>query len=147
MANSITRALDGTENVFDAFLKFFGEFIKGMIIKLVAATIAALALAVVLSAIGFTAKGATSAMKFGDIFGKGFNMFSGMGMSQGGEVPSGYPNDTYPALLTSGERVTPPGKLPGNNKQGSKFEVITKITAREMLVLIREAERMNDNSF
>ncbi|MBU2249726.1 MAG: hypothetical protein KKD77_23470, partial [Gammaproteobacteria bacterium] len=32
-------------------------------------------------------------------------------MAQGGIVPAGYPNDTYPALLTSGERVIPPGKL------------------------------------
>jgi len=32
-------------------------------------------------------------------------------MAGGGIVPPGYPNDTYPALLSSGERVTPPGKL------------------------------------
>lgn len=32
-------------------------------------------------------------------------------MANGGIVPGGYPNDTYPALLTSGERVIPPGKL------------------------------------
>jgi len=32
-------------------------------------------------------------------------------MAEGGIVPSGYPGDTYPALLTSGERVIPPGKL------------------------------------
>lgn len=31
----------------------------------------------------------------------------------GGIVPPGYPNDTYPALLSSGETVTPPKKLPG----------------------------------
>ena len=32
-------------------------------------------------------------------------------MAQGGIVPPGYPNDTYPALLTSGEVVIPPRKL------------------------------------
>lgn len=32
-------------------------------------------------------------------------------MSGGGVIPPGYPHDTYPALLSSGERVTPPGKL------------------------------------
>lgn len=38
------------------------------------------------------------------------------GMAEGGVVPPGYPNDTYPAFLTSGETVTPPGELPvGNN--------------------------------
>lgn len=30
-------------------------------------------------------------------------------MAGGGVVPPGYPNDTFPALLTSGERVIPPG--------------------------------------
>lgn len=32
-------------------------------------------------------------------------------MKEGGVVPPGYPNDTYPAFLTSGERIVPPGKL------------------------------------
>jgi len=32
-------------------------------------------------------------------------------MAGGGTVPPGYPNDTYPALLSSGEKVIPPGKL------------------------------------
>ncbi len=31
------------------------------------------------------------------------------GYANGGVVPGGYPNDTYPALLTSGETVTPAG--------------------------------------
>jgi len=34
-------------------------------------------------------------------------------MKDGGIVPSGFPNDTYPALLTSGEAVIPkPDRLP-----------------------------------
>lgn len=32
-------------------------------------------------------------------------------MQTGGEVPPGFPNDTYPAMLTSGEKVIPPNKL------------------------------------
>ena len=37
----------------------------------------------------------------------------GQGMKDGGIVPNGFPNDTYPALLTSGEAVIPkPNKLP-----------------------------------
>ena len=32
-------------------------------------------------------------------------------MAEGGQVPLGYPNDTYPARLTSGEIVVPPKKL------------------------------------
>lgn len=34
-------------------------------------------------------------------------------MANGGIVPGGFPGDTYPALLTSGETVVPPGKLEG----------------------------------
>jgi hypothetical protein len=40
-------------------------------------------------------------------------------MKEGGIVPSGYPNDTYPALLTSGETVTPPNKLSNIGRQNS----------------------------
>jgi hypothetical protein len=32
--------------------------------------------------------------------------------AQGGIVPPGYPNDTYPARLSSGEMVIPAKKLP-----------------------------------
>lgn len=41
--------------------------------------------------------------------GLGGGLFSGMAskMATGGVVPSGYPNDTFPALLTSGETVLP----------------------------------------
>jgi TP901 family phage tail tape measure protein len=37
-------------------------------------------------------------------------IISGQKMKEGGEVPAGFPNDTYPALLTSGERVIPKPK-------------------------------------
>jgi hypothetical protein len=32
-----------------------------------------------------------------------------LGLAQGGQVPGGFPNDTFPARLTSGELVIPPG--------------------------------------
>jgi TP901 family phage tail tape measure protein len=38
-------------------------------------------------------------------------------MAAGGQVPSGYPNDTYPAMLSSKEVVAPPEKLPQMNEQ------------------------------
>jgi len=38
-----------------------------------------------------------------------------IGFAQGGVVPPGYPNDTFPALLSSGETVTPPGQIPMKN--------------------------------
>lgn len=49
------------------------------------------------------------------------------GMATGGIVPAGFPNDTYPALLTSGEMVIPkPHPLP--NMSGTAGSVINHIT-------------------
>jgi len=48
-------------------------------------------------------------------------IISSQKMKEGGVVPPGYPNDTYPALLSSGERVTPPGRL-DNLEQGGVVE-------------------------
>ena len=116
MSNVIADALNSTENTLQAFGKFFGDFIKGMIFRLIAATIAALALATVLTFImpeniSKVFKGLDSASKFGDVFKAGLTSFAGM--ADGGIVPPGYPNDSYPALLSSGEKVTPPKKLGG----------------------------------
>jgi hypothetical protein len=37
-------------------------------------------------------------------------------LASGGTVPSGFPNDSYPAMLTSGETVLPPAHpLPTGN--------------------------------
>jgi len=45
-------------------------------------------------------------------------------MANGGTIPAGYPNDSYPAMLTSGETVVPPGKLPNfqNAQRELKFK-------------------------
>ena len=49
-------------------------------------------------------------------------------MKEGGVVPAGYPNDTYPARLTSGETVIPPNKLGNISNQNGEFpkEVLIK---------------------
>jgi len=144
MANSITSALDSTENVFDAFLKFFGEFIKGMIIKLVAAAIAALALVVILSALGVA-----KVPKFSDVFTAFSGMkFGGESMAEGGVVPPGYPGDNYPALLSSGERVTPPEKLPissNSNRLGNQN--VKFIIEKDQLVGVLEMYNNQKNNF
>jgi hypothetical protein len=56
--------------------------------------------------------------------------FKGMAakMAEGGIVPSGFPNDTYPALLTSGEMVVPkPHALPS---MGGAVEVFGEFRVR-----------------
>lgn len=53
-------------------------------------------------------------------------------MAEGGIVPPGYPNDTFPALLTSGERVIPAG-LSSNMSEGRVVFEIHQDTLRGIL--------------
>ena len=153
MANSITEALGESENIFKAFWTFFTDFIKGLIIKLIAATIAALALAVALSLIGFgagTTKIGMSIAKMGtfmDIFKEGFSKFAGTGMAAGGIVPPGFPKDTYPALLSSGERVIP-AQQSGYSGGAVEVTIKTDYTRGEHLYwIVEEYKRKRSNSF
>jgi hypothetical protein len=51
---------------------------------------------------------------------------NGVGLAEGGIVPGGYPNDSYPAMLTSGETVVPAKRLPdfSGSQQVEVFGVI-----------------------
>ena len=153
MANIITSSLNSTENVFKAFWKYFTDFIKGMIIKLIAATIAALALAAVLSLIGLGGGGIAKTIanigKFKDFFKMGFEAFGGFKLQKGAfTVPSGYPNDSFgPAWLSSGETVLTPHQL---KNIGGRQEILirTDITQGENIHwVVEEYKRRADNSF
>jgi hypothetical protein len=50
-------------------------------------------------------------------------------MAEGGTVPGGYPGDTYPAMLTSGETVIPPHKL---DMMGGPTEVYGTIRGQDI---------------
>lgn len=58
------------------------------------------------------------------------------GMAKGGIVPAGFPNDTYPAALSSGETVLPPKALP-NLGGGQREELVTRIDARSLSVILK----------
>lgn len=45
-------------------------------------------------------------------------------MQHGGVVPPGFPNDTFPALLSSGERVIPAGSTTNHNMGGVTINII-----------------------
>jgi len=53
-------------------------------------------------------------------------------MAFGGVVPDGYPNDTYPALLTSGETVVPAKRLPDFGSQ--QVEVFGVLRAGDIYI-------------
>ena len=70
-------------------------------------------------------------------------------MNLGGVVPQGYPNDTYPANLTSKEMVIPPGKLPEFERQEVNVKVMVegKIKGQDLYYTMKEVERRYKNSF
>lgn len=123
IAQSFAQSFEAALTSGQDFFKTFGKMLLDIVKKLVAAAVAAFALAVAISLV----TGGTSQLAIGGKLVSGFNdifkgLFSGMagipGMASGGIVPAGYPNDSYPAFLSSGEQVTPPNALPsGNNVQ------------------------------
>jgi TP901 family phage tail tape measure protein len=62
-------------------------------------------------------------------------------MAEGGTVPSGFPNDTYPALLTSGETVIPNKFNPSDFTRGKiDFEPVEFVIKENQLVgILRKA--------
>lgn len=69
---------------------------------------------------------------------------SAAGMAQGGIVPAGYPNDTYPARLTSGEMVIPPGKLDGVGGMNIQLEVDEiRIKGSDIVIALRRVGAYN----
>ena len=89
------------------------------------------------------AKGAGKLIKGG--FGK---FIFGAGMANGGVVPPGYPNDTYPAMLSSKEVVSPPGKLPNLRTSNTmKVVFVGKLLGKDMyLQQVRYVDELNSNT-
>ncbi len=64
--------------------------------------------------------------------------------AKGGVVPQGYPNDSYPALLTSGEMVVPAGKLP-NLQKSSEMDgnVVFVIRGNDLVGVLDKQNKKN----
>jgi len=69
-------------------------------------------------------------------------IISGQHFKTGGIVPAGYPGDSYPALLTSGEAVIPPGRLPELNQTSG--EVVFRIHQDELVGILQKAAKKNE---
>jgi len=68
-------------------------------------------------------------------------------LADGGIVPGGYPNDTYPAMLTSGERVIPAKKLPDMQAQSINITVEGVTRGEDIYYIVKEVGRRQNNSF
>jgi hypothetical protein len=86
----------------------------------------AIASGLVLVALGKTIKNVTA--KFGE------------GMKEGGIVPSGFNNDTFPALLSSGERVIPKSRsLPSDMGSNLNLSGEFRIKGSDLVLSLAEA--------
>jgi tape measure domain-containing protein len=101
--------IEGGKNAFGSFANALGDAVKQMLVQLAAAIAQAAILALLINAIFPGAGGFKSV--FGGLL-KGESLFSFIpGLAEGGIVPSGFPNDTFPARLSSGEAVIPLNRL------------------------------------
>lgn len=66
-------------------------------------------------------------------------------MAKGGIVPKGYPRDSYPARLTSGEKVLPPQKLGHLESAKTNIHITLdgEIKNRDLALVIRRIQEMN----
>lgn len=66
-------------------------------------------------------------------------------MAKGGVVPKGYSNDSYPALLSSGERVLPPQELSHLEPAKTNINITLdgEIKNRDLALVIRRIQEMN----
>ena len=66
------------------------------------------------------------------------------GLASGGTVPAGFPNDTYPALLTSGETVVPPAHpLPVGN-EGALANTMLQVGAMIVAAIKNSGINLNE---
>jgi len=67
------------------------------------------------------------------------------GLAKGGIIPPGYPNDSYPALLSSGEKVIPLGKL-SERPVIVTFKGDLKSNMHELWVSLQQYEEMHNST-
>lgn len=149
LANADMSGAERTKAIWEAIkssaLSTFGEILKGYIQNAIQQSVVGDAFRATEIAKGYAIGGALAAaytpaatlasiMSFGGASIEGLAALQmALGSSQalaavpkfaqGGIVPAGYPNDTFPALLTSGEVITPAGKAADSEKL---FKVLSR---------------------
>jgi hypothetical protein len=125
----------------------FGETVKSLLIEIVKIIAGYLATSVAASFAGgasvggptapFT--GAAAAAAAAGLFGALVPAL----MAEGGVVPAGYPNDSYPTMLTSGETVVPPHKL---GAMGGQLSGEFRIKGSDLVYIVnRESNKLSRN--
>lgn len=99
----------GGKNAFQSLLDGLKNALISIVKQLAVALIKAIAVAAVLSIIFPGATNVAGAAKTATQLGSLFKSFAGL--ADGGIIPPGFPNDTFPARLSSGEAVIPLDKL------------------------------------
>jgi len=144
--DAMSNLFKGILSVMFDFAKQFGEIMIGLGMARIA-----------LDAIGWTGVGAvvagmalvTLASAAQSLLDKGPDLEKAPGMAMGGVVPAGYPNDSYPALLSSGEMVVPPHKLPEFENREMEVKVVVEGVTKgsDLYYVMKEVSRRYKNSF
>jgi len=124
----------GGKNAFEGFVQGAKKALVDLVKQLTITLAKAVAVAAVMSII-FPGSTATAG-GFKAIFG---SVFSGIPLATGGIIPPGYPNDTFPARLSSGEAVIPLDKL--NRYTGAGGGTLeARISGEDLLILMKQTE-------
>ena len=144
--DAMSNLFKGILSVMFDFAKQFGEIMIGLGTARIA-----------LDKIGWTGVGAvvagmalvTLASAAQSLLDKGPDLERAPGMAMGGVVPAGYPNDSYPALLSSGEMVVPPHKLPEFENREMEVKVVVEGVTKgsDLYYVMKEVSRRYKNSF
>ena len=157
MTNVITNSLNSTENIFQAFGKFFGDMIKGMLIKVAAMTVAALILVAALSSIpglgaglGGNFERVTKAATFGKKLVAGFNTLGGFangGVSSGGLAMVGERGAEVVAMPTGSRVLSHPDTMKAVGGGGSIVVIPdVRIKGEDIWLSFTEADRKLGNT-
>ena len=132
----LASGFDALFSSVDGGFKAMVESIIGSIKRLIAELLARAAVLTILNIL--TGGGA----KFGSIIKTAASSMGITKMASGGVVPPGYPNDTFPAMLSSGEKVIPKGSA-GRFGEKINVEVTGTILNRDINISGRRAQREN----
>lgn len=127
VADGFSQAIVAGENLSKVLKQLLKQLASQLLQKFLTATLT-----------GGLSVGGTMVKGF---FGKGGGLFGKIfGMAEGGVVPPGFPNDTYPAFLTSGETVIPaPRPLPSMTGQAIQVTGEFRVRGSDLVTAISNA--------